>query len=261
MWWFGRDKDLPEGMIDLHNHLAPGIDDGSTSDEDTLAMLDQFLDVGFTKVAITSHLQHPLFGNVTAPLIKERTAHVKALAEAHQLPIEIHPGAEIYYRDDLLSRIEAGELLPLGGDSPYYLIEFAVSDPMPYIKDIGFQMGVKGLRPVMAHPERYHVLQRKPELIHEWRRAGWAMQLDLPSLLGQDGRGTRKVARRWLKEGAFDLAASDLHRPLKPEGQLRKMLNRLVQDVGQEEAHRLLVENPQRILQHTHLKEAPDRDD
>jgi protein-tyrosine phosphatase len=261
MWWFSRKEDLPTGMVDLHNHLSPGIDDGAQSDEDTLDMLRVFIDTGFSKIAITSHLCHPMFPDVTAERIRERVAHVQALVAAHQLPIEVVPGSEIYYQDHLLEKLEAGELVPLGGEGNVYLIEFPPQDPMVHMKELGFELSLKGIRPVLAHPERYTALQRKPSLLHDWRRAGWAMQLDIASLMGSEGRAVRKLSEKWLQERGFDLAASDMHRPLKPEGQFRKMLERLLKQVGREEATRLLVHNPDRLLSGTHLLEAEDADD
>lgn len=257
MWWFKRTYDLPQAMIDLHNHVAPQIDDGASSDEDTLLMLQDFKDAGFTELALTSHLGHPMFPDVTSERIHERVKHVRALVQKHQIEMTIHAGAEIYYSDRTLAQLEAGTLIALGS-SNYYLIEFPPQDLMSHMKELAFQLTVKGIRPILAHPERYTVLQRKPQLIHEWHRSGWLMQLDIASLMGREGRTTRKVAQQWLKEGVFDVAASDMHRPLKPEGQFQKMLQRLLQITGPKEAHRLLVENPSRILNNLHTLEADD---
>ena len=46
-------------MIDFHNHVLPGLDDGSKNIEQTLSMLKTASDQGITDVICTVHYQHP----------------------------------------------------------------------------------------------------------------------------------------------------------------------------------------------------------
>ena len=46
-------------MIDFHNHILPNVDDGSTSIEMTLDMLNHAVEQGITDVVNTVHYQHP----------------------------------------------------------------------------------------------------------------------------------------------------------------------------------------------------------
>ena len=49
--------DLP--VMDIHAHILPGLDDGSSSWEDTLEMAAQAMDSGVTAIAATSHANLP----------------------------------------------------------------------------------------------------------------------------------------------------------------------------------------------------------
>ena len=46
-------------MIDFHNHILPNVDDGSTSMEMTLDMMNHAVEQGITDVVNTVHYQHP----------------------------------------------------------------------------------------------------------------------------------------------------------------------------------------------------------
>ena len=42
-------------MIDFHSHILPNVDDGSTSMEETLKLIQEAKNAGFTKIISTSH--------------------------------------------------------------------------------------------------------------------------------------------------------------------------------------------------------------
>ena len=46
-------------MIDFHNHIIPGLDDGSKSIEMSLSMLKEAKSQGITEIINTVHFQHP----------------------------------------------------------------------------------------------------------------------------------------------------------------------------------------------------------
>jgi len=249
MGWFRRKAQrLPQGMADLHNHILPALDDGSESVEETLNMLQCYVDAGFSTIVSTSHLNHPYFTDVTLERILEGVERVKQLIQEHQIPLELHAGAEIYYQGDFMDMIADNRLLSLGSSS-YMLIEFGVADHMRHMKELAFELSLKGVRPILAHPERYQRLMAKPSLASEWRRAGWIFQLDLSSLLKQASKPSRKLAHTLLKNRMFELAASDMHHPpVSADTDLKKQLSLLIKQVGFEETERLMVTNPNRIV-------------
>jgi tyrosine-protein phosphatase YwqE len=71
----------------------------------------------------------------------------------------------------------------------------------------------EGLRPLLAHPERYVYMG-----MNDYRRLhenGIDMQLNLMSLTGHYGPDARAKALRLLKEGFYSRVGTDLHR-LRP---------------------------------------------
>ncbi len=246
--WLKHKKDiqLPVGMVDLHNHVLPGVDDGPKTIDSSLEMLRDFAASGYSTVSVSCHMMHHRFPNVSSELIRNTVEQVQTRLKEEGIAIQLLPGCEIFFDDRFLIEWEAGTLLPVGGDGPYYLIEFSLRDPMLRMKELVFELSVKGIRPILAHPERYDVLLRKPELIHAWKEAGWIMQLDLCSLLPDGVRDVRKLAQRYIHEHVFDIAATDLH---GPTGRVREMATALARETNEDELKRLLVTNPQRILE------------
>src|SRR5207247_6242403 len=87
--------------------------------------------------------------------------------------------------------------------------------PMSHVphatREVMWKFQLAGIFPVLAHPERNMDFERNPDLIQEFRNAGVPCQITAMSLTGDFGRKARKVAERWLSEGAIDLVASDGH--------------------------------------------------
>jgi protein-tyrosine phosphatase len=71
----------------------------------------------------------------------------------------------------------------------------------------------QGVRPVIAHPERYRYVQEDPSIVAEWRAYGCGIQCNAGSWWGSRFGGERKAFRRMLGEGWADYIASDAHRP------------------------------------------------
>jgi protein-tyrosine phosphatase len=249
MGWFSREIRTPKGMIDIHNHVLPGIDDGAGDWEESLAMMRAFVEAGFSTISVSTHLHHPLFPDNTAQEIRLLATQAQEKADAAAIPLRILPGCEVYFQDALFSWLENEQIVPVSGQGAFVLIEFPMRDPMLLMAELGFQLQVKGVRPILAHPERYDALHKKPALLREWRRAGWLMQLDLPSITGETGVPIQRLAIQILKDGLFDYAASDLHKSPDDPNYFKAMLEKLVKMTDEEEAERLMVVNPSRLLE------------
>ena len=54
---------------DMHSHLIPSIDDGSKSIEDSLVILDRFVNLGYSKVITTPHIMSDYYQNTPATIL------------------------------------------------------------------------------------------------------------------------------------------------------------------------------------------------
>ena len=70
-------KDLiPEGFVDIHSHILPGIDDGAKNIEDSLVLISEMRELGFSKIIGTPHTYPGLHDN-TKKTIKDSFEKLK----------------------------------------------------------------------------------------------------------------------------------------------------------------------------------------
>ena len=121
-------------------------------------------------------------------------------------------------------------------------------DNLPHgLGDAMFRLQLRGMLPVLAHPERYATLFDSTAPIERLLEMGVVGLLDLMSLTGKYGRKPRRTAERMLEEGVYYAACSDCHKPADVDT-VAKAIERLRELCGEDEAHALLAEHPSDIL-------------
>ncbi|MEX1000557.1 MAG: CpsB/CapC family capsule biosynthesis tyrosine phosphatase [Crocinitomicaceae bacterium] len=193
---------------DLHSHLIPGIDDGSKSIEESIALLREFSDLGYKKVITTPHVMSDFYKN-TPEIILSGLEKVRKAAKNAGLSIEIEAAAEYYLDDHLIALIERKEVLTFGEN--HLLFELSFSHEPPGVKDVIFQLVTEGYIPIMAHVERYPFYNNEWEKIEDFRRRGCLLQLNMNSLSGQYGPQVKKMAEAMINRDLVDVIGSDCH--------------------------------------------------
>jgi protein-tyrosine phosphatase len=222
-------------MIDIHTHLLPGVDDGSPSADVSLPILRRFVEEGVEVVVCTPHLEASRAAR--APH-EEYDAILRALAARAPEGITLLRGWEIMI--DAPGIDLSDRRLGLGG-SPAVLVEFPrMNVPAEAGREL-MRLRTSGIIPVLAHPERYWGCT--PEMVHTWRNAGAAIQMDASMLLG--GPNSSKLARALLAEGLVDCIASDNHGDRRSLAGARQWLLELGAD---EQAELLTRGNARRML-------------
>lgn len=238
-------------LVDVHNHLIPGVDDGARSVEDSLIALREMREQGVRRLIATPHLDAELMTREVD--FAERMAAIDAgwerfrAAAAAEVPeVEVARGHEIMLNvpevclDEPRVRLAGGACVLL--ELPRLFVPPSVADSLGRIRAAGFL-------PLVAHPERYlavgsDLLAR----VEAWRGAGARMVVNAGSLLGGFGESPREVAREMLRRGWVDLIGSDFHaRPHRPL-LLRQAWEQLAEWGGEVQATLLLSVNPGRAM-------------
>jgi tyrosine-protein phosphatase YwqE len=213
--FFGKKKevlqpfDLSRLKVDIHSHLIPGIDDGSQTMDETIAMLAKFQSLGYKKVITTPHVMSDSFPN-TSEIILAGLEEVRAEIKKVGLTIEIDAAAEYYFDETFVAKIKAKDLLTFGDN--YVLLEFPFHSTPQYIDQMFFELQSRGYRPVVAHFERYMYYLGKIDRAIEWRQKGINIQININSLSGHYGPDIKKQAERLIDAGEFDFIGTDCHR-------------------------------------------------
>ncbi len=231
------------GFIDLHCHWIAAIDDGARTVEQGVDMLRRLKAVGFAKVVATPHMRPGMFDNDKRALERAFQAMLDVLPT--DLP-EVHLASEHYFDDVVFGRLKSGEGLPYpGGQS--VLIELNPQQ-FPFALPARLHdLRRAGLKPVIAHPERYAPAWKDTESMQPLLDAGACLLLDVCALVGKYGEKPQRTAETLLEEDSYEAACSDAHRAEDAEVTARA-IDRLRKLVGDDETDRLMRRGPETIL-------------
>ncbi len=194
---------------DMHSHLIPGIDDGSQSMDETIAMIAKFKELGYKKIITTPHIMSDFYRN-TPEIILGGLAEVREELKRINLDIEIEAAAEYYFDETLFHTLESDSFLTFNKN--HVLIEFSFSAEPQGHEKLFYDMRIKGYKPVIAHFERYIYFHGSIEKAQEWREKGMLIQMNINSIFGHYGPGVKKQAEKLIDSGQIDFIATDCHR-------------------------------------------------
>ncbi|MCR5797691.1 MAG: capsular polysaccharide biosynthesis protein [Eubacterium sp.] len=235
-------------MIDIHSHILPGIDDGSSSIGETKELLLRSYSQGVHHIVATPHFyaSHISFDKF---LSRRERAYKKVCDEKLDWPQvpEISVGAEVYFFPNMSSADRLTELCTVGTDIILIEMPFAQWQENVYteIKNI---IKKRKLFVIIAHVERYYEFQKKKDV--------WNKVMDLPVIPQLNtgaflNRKSRKFCLKFMKEHDDILLGSDCHNmnnrlPNLPEG--REIIEK---KFGRERLDRIDALGERIFLEHT----------
>lgn len=233
-------------MIDLHSHLLPGVDDGSRSVAQSVAVLTRLVELGVHGVCLTPHL---LASEASAGVPPEHAQAFESLRPGIPEGITVYRGAEVMMDRPLEPVIGRDRKVTIN-QGRYLLIEFPRLVTSHAVEQALLGVTAAGLVPLIAHPERYQCVS--VALATRWKELGAVLQVDGPTLLSSRSRGER--ARLLVAGGLADIAAADNH---GDDRSLRPVQDALVDMAGGEQAELLLTTNPRAIVEDQPLTPVP----
>lgn len=236
-------------MIDFHNHVIPGVDDGASDPEEAAKALRAFAAQGVTGVIATPHVDGSL--TLRPAELAERLREIDAgwarlseVAASDGSDVQVWRGAEVML--DTPEPEIADERLRLAGGR-FALVEYPFMSVPPQSSRVLRHLLEAGVTPVLAHPERYQGMLPDSPLPSEWKAAGALLQVNAGSLTGKYGPQARSVALGLLEHGLVDYICSDYHARGRPATAGAREL--LVELDGAEHAELLMKVNPGRLLE------------
>jgi protein-tyrosine phosphatase len=237
-------------LIDLHCHLLPGIDDGPATLAEALAMARLAVEHGIREARVTPHLHVGRWDNDLARISVAVDAHRAALT-ANDIPLKLSFAAEVRASYDIVPWIEEGRVPFLGEfeGKKVLLLELPHSHvPVGADKLVEWLLA-RGIRPMIAHPERNKDIVRKADKILPFVRLGCLLQLTADAVAGRFGAESAARAAQLLGEGWVFVLASDAHDTTSRPPRIAPGRQAAARIVGEEEARKLVEDNPGRIVQ------------
>lgn len=242
-------------MIDIHAHILPGVDDGSPSLESSLEMAALAVESGVHTIIVTPHCNLPEEFGAAGLDTRGIYRHVEELSRMlsrEGIPLHLYPGMEIFGTMQTAQRLREGTLCTLAG-SRYPLIEFPFVDYAEEATEILESVLRLGLRPIVAHPERYRYTQMQPQLLNLWTDMGCLLQVNRGSLLGRFGEREEELSHALVGRGFAAFVASDAHSPVVRTPWMLDVREMLAQEYSEKTAYALLEGNPVRVLKNQEI--------
>jgi protein-tyrosine phosphatase len=226
-------------MVDLHCHILFGLDDGPKLLEDSLAMAEDAIADGITHVVATPHCSSQFLFDFAAVQAKR-----DALAEKLHGRLKLATGCDFHLNHENLLAIRKHPEPFCINQKDYLLVEFNEFSIPPAMDQTLHELQLAGLRPIITHPERNPILRSQPERLLHWVRLGCFAQITAGSLSGVFGPGAKEDAWNWLTRGLIHFVSSDAHNTARRPLKLRFAYDSIAQQLGEETARALLIENP-----------------
>ena len=235
-----------QGLFDMHCHIVPGVDDGSKSLEESMAMLDLEYRGGVRNIILTPHFRYDMF-EPSEELVQKQFLRLKEAASAAYPDLNLWLGCELHTSMDMVDCLRSGKRRTMAG-SRYVLVEFSGGDEKLYVKERVQKLKLSGYYPIIAHVERYRAVREDLDLIAELRGVGAFMQVNADTISGKDGFLIKRFAKKLLREELLDFVGSDGHGSKSRTPDIAKAYAQVVKVKGESYANRIFVTNPSKIV-------------
>ncbi len=230
-------------MIDIHTHLVPGLDDGSPDLKTTMEHLSRAAKVGVKRIYLTSHYFKGHY-EYSREDYDRRFKEVEAELAKAGVKLELRPGFEVFAQAGIIEDIIAKSLYL--GDSKYVLVESELNGLPPDFYTCVYPLLRAGLKPILAHAERYVSIMQKPSEARSLIDRNIYMQVNASSLVGLYGDKVKTTAKTLIENGWAHFVGSDNHGRTPVESYLDAH-TLISSKVDQKTADMLMKDFPSRI--------------
>jgi protein-tyrosine phosphatase len=225
--------------------LIPGIDDGSKSAAESLAMARMAAADGIRTIIATPH-QLGNYASNSGAIVRQRVVELQAFLRRHQVDLQVLPGADVRIEDTMFAGLRQGTVLTLGDHHKHVLIELpheVYLSTLPIVE----QLRNLGLTAILSHPERNQGILRQPHVVTELVRHGCLMQVTAASLLGTFGAPCQQFAEWMLSKDLVHFVATDAHGAKSRRPLLTRCYERVRELSDANTAASICCHNPQAV--------------
>jgi protein-tyrosine phosphatase len=243
-------------MIDIHHHLLWGLDDGSTSVENSVAMASMAVADGITHVVCTPHAneQYPYDPRMVA----QKIATLQRTLYEAGIDLRLGQGCDFHMSYDNIQEAKADPARFSINGHGYLLIELPDFGISRALAETLYQLRLAGLTPILTHPERNATLQADQLRMKEWMRGGLLVQVTAGSVTGHMGKAAQRMAHQLLANRWVHFLATDAHNTTSRPPRMKEAYEMIAEKYGQEYAHALCVGNPLAAFMGKQLQPQPE---
>ncbi|MBT2756705.1 tyrosine protein phosphatase [Mesobacillus foraminis] len=196
-------------MIDIHCHILPGLDDGAQHIDNSIDMVKLAKKEGINTIIATPHHKNGRYEN-TKHVIIRKVDELNERLQKENIKLTILPGQEPAINGELLEDYQKGEVLSLN-NTQYQFIELPSNHVPRYTTQLLFDLQLRGLTPIIVHPERNQEIQERPELLYNMIEKGALAQLTAGAVCGKFGKRVKNLSFDLIEANLVHFIASDAH--------------------------------------------------
>ncbi|HEV2280584.1 MAG TPA: CpsB/CapC family capsule biosynthesis tyrosine phosphatase [Acidobacteriaceae bacterium] len=240
-------------MIDIHHHLLFGVDDGPKTLDLSVQQAELAAADGITHIVCTPHANHAYEFNP-----ETNRQRLQAIRERIGDRLQLGLGCDFHLSyENIEDALEHPTKYTIN-NGRYLLVEFAEFMIPQNIGNIFYEFTVKGMRPIITHPERNPLLQRDSARMAEWMRTGCLVQVTAASLGDRFGKRAHAMVWELLEKNWVNFIATDAHNLDGRRPNLSAACEAVAKRLGEETARRLCVENPRAAFDNQDLPPQPE---
>ncbi|HHU17209.1 MAG TPA: hypothetical protein GXZ70_03145 [Clostridiales bacterium] len=179
-------------------------------------------------------------------LWESRYKQIQSVLEEFKKDIKIVKGAEVMI-SPFLTQLDGLHRLCIN-EGRYLLIELPMMDIPQYTEEVIYNLRLKGLVPIIAHPERNRRIMEDPNLLYPFIELGAWSQVTSGSITGLFGDKVKRCAKILLNHNMAHLIGTDAHSSGRRAPRMKEAVHTLKKWTGREKADKIVNELPQAVL-------------
>lgn len=199
-------------MIDMHNHILYGIDDGCKTIEESIETIKNMKKIGFNNIVLTPHYIEDSSFKANNNLKLQKLEILKEELLKNNIDVNLFLGNEIFINESINELIINKEIRSIN-NTRYILIELPFNNQILNLDDYLYELKLKGYKIIIAHPERYTYFKDNYEEARKLYDSGVLFQVNYGSIIGQYGSSSLKLVKKLLKDDMVDFISTDIHKP------------------------------------------------
>jgi Capsular polysaccharide biosynthesis protein len=234
-------------MLDMHCHILPGIDDGAKDLNDSIYISRMEERDGIATIIATPHYIDSE-SEVDVSRIEYLTDQLNSEIRNAGIKLDVLLGMEVLLSPNIVDLYEANKIIAINNKN-YMLIELPMYETFPqYVESTIFEMQLAGIRPIIAHPERYREIIKHPNKVYRLIEKECIMQCNAGSFAGKYGKEVRETAYNLLEHNMVHIIASDSHSSQMKSTHMRSCYDEISKEYSKKMANDLFTNNPQCII-------------
>lgn len=233
-------------MIDIHSHILPRLDDGSTNANVSFEMLEIAAADGITGIIASPHSQAGK-DLITKEAIDREVDALNQRAQKEGLGISVLPGCEWSVVSGIPELIEQGFGCSMA-HGRYLLLELSPWQELSFYRNAVFEIMIAGYVPILAHAERCSSILRHPSELLRAIQKGVLVQVNANSVCGRNGRKIKTFVLNLIKKRMVHFIASDAHNTDSRPPMLSEAYEVVKKKFGEDTAQRLFYANGLKVM-------------